>query len=239
MDEIILAIIYGISEATKEFLKKLPKEVKSLEDIEKIHQKLTREYDELENKGLIAKFSRWNKKRQIKKIEENTDSVEHKGARGEVLALEKLSELSDDFHIFCGVNKELKKYITYRRKRNLKSAQMDFVVVSRRGAVVIEVKNWSSFYYKNHYGLSPHEQVERAGRVLWIKLKSSWFAPKDPPVNSVLLSIQGTIDYNDEYGYVKVKNLNNINYYLQNQNIQFSDKEVKRLIDRVKGDITK
>jgi len=234
-----VAIIYGISEATKQFLKKLPKEVKSLEDIDEIHQKLTAEYDELENKGLIAKFSRWNKKRQINKIDDNTDSAEHKGARGEVLALEKLSELSDDFHVFCGVNKELKKYITYRRKRNLKSAQMDFVVVSKRGVSVIEVKNWSSHYYKNHYGLPPHEQVDRAGRVLWVAIKSSWFAPKDPPISSVLLSIQGNIGYDDNYGYVSVKNLNNINYYLQQREEQFSEKEVERLIGRIRGDVTK
>ena len=234
-----MAIIYGISEATKEFLKKMPKNVKSLDDIEKIHQKLTEEYNELENKGLIAKFSRWNKKRQIKKIEENQESSEHKGARGEVLALEKLSELSDDFHILCGVNKELKNYVTYRKKRNLKSAQMDFVVVSNRGVAVIEVKNWSSFYYKNHYGITPYEQVERAGRVLWISLQSSWFAPKKPSVISVLLSIQGNIGYDDEYGCVSVKNLNNINQFLQNKEIQFSDKEVSRLLGRIKGDITK
>ena len=31
-----MAIIYGISEATKEFLKKLPKEVKSLDDIDNV-----------------------------------------------------------------------------------------------------------------------------------------------------------------------------------------------------------
>ena len=234
-----MAIIYGISEATKEFLKKLPKEIKSLEDIENIHQKLTDEYNELENKGLIAKFSRWNKKRKIKKIEENTDSKEHKGARGEVLALEKLSELPDDYHIFCGVNKQLKNYVTYRRKRNLRSAQMDFVVVSRRGVVIIEVKNWSSHYYKNHYGLPPHEQVDRVGRVLWISLKSSWFAPKNPKISSVLLSVQGNIGYDDDYGYVTVKNLNNIIIYLHQKNEQFSDKEVSRLIGRIKGDITK
>jgi len=234
-----VAIIYGISEATKNFLKKMPKEVKSLEDIEKIHQKLTEEYDELENKGLISKFNRWNKKRQIKKIEENTDSIEHKGARGEVLALEKLSELSDNYHVFCGVNKHLKNYVTYRRKRNLRSAQMDFVVVSKKGVSVIEVKNWSSHYYKNYYGLPPHEQVDRAGRVLWITLKSSWFSPKNPPVTSVLLSIQGNINYDENYGFVKVKDLNNINYFLQNKEEQFSEKEVNRLIGRIKGDITK
>jgi len=102
-----------------------------------------------------------------------------------------------------------------------------------------EVKNCSAKYYKNHYGLRPHEQVDRAGRVLWIKLKSSWFSPKDPPVTSVLLSIQGTIGNDTNYGYVTVKNLNDINYYIQNKRVQFSDKDVKRLIDRVKGDITK
>lgn len=234
-----MAKIYGISEATKEFLNKLPKEVQSLDDIDKVHKEIQEEFDSIEDKGLGNKFSRWRKKRQINKIEDNIDGVEHAGAKGEMLALEKLSELPDDYHVFCGVNKDLGKYITYRRRRDLKSAQMDFVVVSKRGVLVIEVKNWSAKYYKNHYGLRPHEQVDRAGRVLWIKLKSSWFRPKDPPVASVLLSIQGSIGNDPNYGYVVVKNLNDINSYIQNKQEQFSEKEVKRLIDRVKGDVTK
>ena len=234
-----MAKIYGISEATKEFLNKLPKEVQSLDDIDKVHKEIQEEFDSIEDKGLGNKFSRWRKKRQINKIEDNIDGVEHAGAKGEMLALEKLLELPDGYHVFCGVNKDLGKYITYRRRRDLKSAQMDFVVVSKRGVVIIEVKNWSAKYYKNHYGLRPHEQVDRAGRVLWIKLKSSWFRPKDPPVASVLLSIQGSIGNDPNYGYVVVKNLNDINSYIQNKQEQFSEKEVKRLIDRVKGDVTK
>ena len=234
-----MAIVYGFSQAELEFLKNLPKEVKSLDDIDKIHKKMKGEFDSIEDKGLGNKFARWRKKRQINKIEDNIDGVEHAGAKGEMLALEKLSELPDDYHIFCGVNKDLGHYITYRRKRNLKSAQMDFVVISRRGVVVIEVKNWSTKYYRNHYGLRPHEQVDRAGRVLWIKLRSSWFRPKDPQVTSVLLSIQGSIPSDSNYGYVVVKNLNNTNSYLQNKQELFSDKEVKRLIDRVAGDVTK
>jgi len=234
-----VAIIYGVSEATAKFLDKLPNEVESLGDIDKVHRKMKDEFDSIEDRGLGNKFSRWRKKRQINKIVDNLDGIEHAGAKGETLALEKLSELPDDYHIFCGVNKDLDKYITYRRKRNLKSAQMDFVVVSKRGVVLIEVKNWSAKYYKNHYGLRPHEQVDRAGRVLWIKLKSSWFRPKDPQVTSLLLSIQGSIPSDANYGYVVVKNLNDINSYIQNKVEQFSEKEVKRLIDRVKGDVTK
>ncbi len=234
-----MAIIYGISEATSKFLDKLPTEVKSLDDIDKVHREMKEEFDSIKDKGLGNKFSRWRKKRQINKIEDNIDGVEHAGAKGEILALEKLSELPDDYHIFCGVNKDLGKYIRYRRRRDLKSAQMDFVVVSKRGVVLIEVKNWSTKYYKNHYGLRPHEQVDRAGRVLWIKLKSSWFRPNDPPVTSVLLSIQGTISNDANYGYVIVKNLNDINSYIQNKQEKFSEKEVKRLIDRIAGDVTK
>jgi hypothetical protein len=234
-----MAIIYGISEATSKFLDKLPKEIQTLDDIDKVHKDMKEEFDSIEDKGLKNKFSRWRKKRVINKIEDNIDNVEHAGAKGETLALEKLSELSDDFHVFCGVNKDLGKYITYRRRRDLKSAQMDFIVISRRGVILIEVKNWSAKYYKNHYGLRPHEQVDRAGRVLWIKLKSSWFRPKDPQVTSVLLSIQGSIPSDSNYGYVVVKNLNEINSYIQNKQERFSDKEVKRLIGRIKGDVTK
>lgn len=79
--------------------------------VREVHQKLTDKYDALENKGIVGKFGRWNKKRKINKIDENNNSVEHRGAAGEVLALEKLSELSDDYHVFCGVNKELKNYV--------------------------------------------------------------------------------------------------------------------------------
>lgn len=233
-----MAIIYGVAEATKKFLKKMPKQIQSLEEINDVSRNLKQELDSIEDKGLGNKFNRWRKQRVINKIKDNVDTIEHAGAKGEEIALEKLSELPDDFHIFCGVNKELKNYVTYRRRRDLKSAQMDFVVISKRGVHVIEVKNWSAKYYNNYYGLSPHEQVDRAGRVLWIKLKSSWFSPKDPSVSSVLLSIQGTIPHNSKYGYVTVTNLNNINTFLQNRHPQFSEKEVKRLIKRVKGDVT-
>ncbi|MDH5431259.1 MAG: hypothetical protein OEW78_05175 [Nitrosopumilus sp.] len=46
-----MAAIYGISENTRKFLKNMPKEIKSLDDVSKIHQKLTEEYDALENKN--------------------------------------------------------------------------------------------------------------------------------------------------------------------------------------------
>jgi len=136
-----MAIIYGMSEATKEFLKRLPKQIQGLDEIDDVSRELKQELDSIEDKGIGNKFNRWRKQRVINKIKDNTDNIEHAGAKGEEIALKKLSELSDDFHIFCGVNKELKNYVTYRKRRDLKSAQMDYVVVSKRGVNVIEVKN--------------------------------------------------------------------------------------------------
>jgi len=228
-----MAIIYGYPDSEINFLAELPKEVKSIDDIHEVHKEMKQEFDSIEDKGLGNKFSRWRKKRKINKIEENIDSPLHRGAKGELEVLDKLSELSDDYHVMCGVNMDLDHYITYNRKRNLRSAQMDFVVVSKRGVILIEAKNWSSRYIKHHRGLYPHEQVDRAGRVLWISLKSSWWSPRNPPVTSVLLSIRAKMQYDPDYRFVNVKDLNNINYFIQNREEQFSDKEVKRLVNRV------
>jgi hypothetical protein len=110
---------------------------------------------------------------------------------------------------------------------------MDFVVISYRGVVLIEVKNWSSGFYRQHDGLYPHEQIDRAGRVLWISLKSSWSSPTNPPVTNVLLSVRGNMEYDPDYKSVYVTDLENINHFIQNRREQFSDKDVERIIDRM------
>ncbi len=229
----MLAIIYGYSDTEKRLLNQLPKEVKSIDDIHRVHKEMKDQYDSMDNKGIISKFKRWNKKRQINKIEDNIDSPLHRGAKGEVKVLDRLSELSDDYHIFCDVHKELDHWITYNGQRNLRSAQMDFVVISYRGVVLIEVKNWSSGFYRQHDGLYPHEQIDRAGRVLWISLKSSWSSPTNPPVTNVLLSVRGNMEYDPDYKSVYVTDLENINHFIQNRREQFSDKDVERIIDRM------
>ena len=41
------------------------------------------------------------------------------------------------------------------------------------------------------------------------------------------------MEYDYNYKFVNVKDLKNINYFIQNREEQFSDKEVKRLVNRV------
>ncbi len=51
-----MAIIYGMSEATKEFLKKLPNEIRNLDDIDKVQKEMKGEFDAIEDKELGNKF---------------------------------------------------------------------------------------------------------------------------------------------------------------------------------------
>jgi len=233
-----MAIIYGRADSEKQLLNKYPKRVQKIEDISRVHQEMKEEVEKHETKGLVNKMKIWNKKRQVNKFEKNKDDLFHPGAKGELRTLEELSRLSDDYHVLCGVNIGLPNYITYNGQKNLRSAQMDFVVVSKRGVILIEVKNWSTQYYDQNEKLSPHEQVDRAGRVLWIALKS-WRSPKNPRVTSVVLSVQGNIKYDPQYKFVLVSDLNKINYFIENRREEFSDKEVKRIVDRLKHYVTK
>ncbi len=76
---------------------------------------------------------------------------------------------------------------------------MDFVIVSKKGVFVIEVKNWSNDYVRNYEGFYPHKQVDRAGRVLWITLQHHNI---DVRVTNVLLSIQDNMRYDQNYRMV-------------------------------------
>ena len=231
-----MAIIYGRAESEKELLKNYPDEVERIEDIPKMYEHFKDKLKE-EDKGFFAGIRKWNKQRQVNKFENNKDNPFHAGAKGELQVLEKLSQLSDDYHVLCGLNIGLSNYVTYNGKKNLRSAQMDFVVISKKGVILIEVKNWSTEYLRNHDKLSPHEQVDRSGLVLWIALKS-WWSPKNPRVTKVLLSIRKNMKYDPRYKFVLISDLNKINYFVENRKEEFSDKDVERIVDRLKGYVT-
>ena len=230
----LLAIIYGMADTEKRLLDKLPNKVKSLDDIFQVHKDMKDDYT-LMGTSLRNKLSKWKLKRQITKIEENKDSTLHKGAKGEIKVLEKLSELNDDFHVMCGLNIDLGKFVSYDGEWNLRSAQMDYVIISKLGVVLIEVKNWSPDFIKQHKGLSPYEQVDRAGRVLWITIQD-WI--KNPSITSVLLSLGGNFQYNSIYKFVNVKNRDNINTFIQSRYEKLSEKEVKKIVNRIKKHVT-
>jgi len=223
----------GFSASFKGFVVKNYSKKRAINKIKNLQEKQTSHIKEWkENPDGIFNKDQEGTITEIKEFDELKEDPFYAGAKGEVEVLKKLSQLSDDYHVLCGLDIGLDHYVTYKRRKDLRSAQMDFVVVSKRGVVLIEVKNWSSGFSKKYGGLSPHEQVDRAGLVLWIRLKS-WRSPKNPSPTSVLLAVQGNMDYDHAYKFVNVKNLNNINYFIENRREQFSDKEVKRIVDRL------
>ena len=233
-----MAIIYGITDSERRLLKKLPNEVKTIDDIPRVHKEMKQELDSIEDEGFTNRLKRWNKKRQINQIEKNKGSPLHRGAKGEIIVLKKLSELDDNYHVLCGVRIDLGHYVTYQRRKNLRSAQMDFVVVSNRGVVVIEAKHWSDEYLsknRKHGGIIPHEQVDRAGLVLYIELSSYL---KNPPVSRVVLATHGNMQYDPNYKFVSVKDLNNINSFIQTRDERFSGDVVRGVVERLKYYVT-
>ena len=178
---------------------------------------------------------------RLRKLPEEMQSIKgklYRGTKGEQKVLRKLSELDDNYHVLCGVKIDLNGPFHSSYRRN-KIAQLDFLVVSKRGIVVIEVKNWSDEYlsklnsYQRKYGgFPPHHQVDRAGKILWIILKK-FCDLESPPVTRVLLSTYGNVQHDPKYDFVNVKNMENINSFIQTRYEKLSDEEVMRVVKHI------
>lgn len=229
-----MAIVYGIADSERQLLNKLPGEVKNIDDIPRVKKDFEKKLNKKDT-GFFAGIRKWNYQRQINKFEKNEDNPFHAGTKGENKVIEELLKLDDNYHVLCGVRIGLPYYVTYNGQKNLRSAQMDVVVVCLKGVFMIEVKNWSDNYVQNHDKLNPYEQTDRAGRVLWIALQN---VIKNIRVTNVLLSIQGNISYNERYRVVFVSSLDRINQFLEKRQDALSQNEVKKLVDNLKHHVT-
>jgi len=230
-----MAYLYGMADSERQLLNHLPGEVKSIDDIDRVKKHFEKKLRKKDT-GFFAGLRKWNYQRQINKFENNKDNPLHAGTKGENKVIDKLLKLDDTYHILCGIRIELPYFVTYNGQKNLKSAQMDLVVVCPKGVFMIEVKNWSNSYTQNYDGLNPYEQTDRAGRVLWIALQD---VIKNIRVTNVLLSISGNIPYNQRYRAVLVSSLDRINQFLEKQQDSLSPREVKKLVNDLKDYVTR
>ncbi len=230
-----MAILYGIADSERQLLNHLPGEVKGIDDIDRVKKQFQRKLKKKDT-GFFAGLRKWNYQRQINKFENNEDNPLHAGTRGENKVIDELLKLDENYHILCGVRIELPYYVTYNGQKNLRSAQMDLVVVCPKGVFMIEVKNWSNSYVQNNDGLNPYEQTDRAGRVLWIALQD---VIKNIRVTNVLLSIQGNLRYNERYRAVFVSSLDRINQFLEKRQDTLNPREVKKIVNDLKDYVTR
>ena len=199
-----------------------PGEIKRIEVSEKNQKEILLEWKQNPEKI----FHKNNKELlySIDKFNEVKANPYYSGAYGEVEVLKELSKLNSSCYILCGLNIELKDWHTYNRAY-LRSAQIDYVVVSSKGIFLIEVKNWSNNYMNKNNGLNPYEQVDRAGRVLYLFL--NWkLSGSVPRITKVLLPLHNSIPYNPRYRSVLISNLNRINDFIEKRSDELSDSEV-------------
>ena len=228
-----MAIIYGRINRGKQFLEKNPKKIQNIEDIDRTHQEIRKNIKAHLEDGLFADKSKASKKQETKK---SKDTSRYEDSSKEMQTSDILSQLSDDYHILCGVNLQLPNSVTYHKKKDLNSAKLDLIIVSKRGVVLLK-DDYENIQGDKNENFSLHEQVDRSARVLRIALKS-WRNPRNPSVKSIVLATKGNIQFDPKYKFVSVIDLDEINSFLKNKKMEFSEKDVKRIIDRLKSYVT-
>ena len=223
-----MVIIYGSSDSERRLLDKMPKEVSGMEDMLRIRADFADRHRKAS--GWFAGLKRWNYRRQMGKIDRGMRDPLRTGAIGEKGVLGRLSALDDAYHVFCDLRIRLPYVVRYNGQKNLRSAQMDLVVVCPKGVFLIEVKNWSDRYAANP-GWSPHEQTERAGRVLWITLQNF---VRGVRVTNVLLSMRNNIRYDSNYRSVWVSDPDNIVDFLKNRPDMLPEVDLEIIVKALK-----
>jgi len=234
-----MAIIYGVADSERELLSKLPNEVKSLDDVDRVrkdfYRKMKQQRREYHKKSIfgiaVSEIKRFHYKRQVDKFQYKKIGRVQKGAHGEKDVIEELSKLDDSYHVLGGVEIELPRWVTYNGQKNLKSAQMDIVVVCPKGVFMIEVKNYTDDFVRNgDWKFNPFEQTDRAGRVLWVTMQDIL---TDCKITSVLLSIRGNLRYNDAFPFVNVAGLKTINNFITKKPDYLDSDEVNHIVENL------
>jgi hypothetical protein len=210
-----------------------PKEVKKIEisemNKERFVSKLKERPPEVFNEEYSDLINTEERYTDVKK------SPFYPGAMGELEVLAELTKLDNNYNILCGLNITLPEWHSYNGKSyNLKSAQMDLVVICRKGIFVIEVKNWSTNFYNEYRNISPYEQVSRAGRVLYLSLNRQKHLSRKLGVTTVLISIRNNMPYNSDYTHVMVLRKENITVFIKNRTDSLSQYEVDEVVDELK-----
>ncbi len=213
-----MAIIHGISDSELELLSRLPNEVESISDINRVK----REFEEkmTKTKGFWGGLKRWNYQRQINKFDGREFKVWLAGAIGEKRVIDRLSHLDNSYHVFGGIKLQ-PRYGDW--------AQVDCSVVGPTGIYMIEIKNWSDQYARNPID-DPHEQAQRAGLALY-KSINQLFWRGNIRVTNVILPIKNNIIYRKSYPHVLIVNINNINTFITNNKRNYLDtSKIKKIV---------
>lgn len=167
---------------------------------------------------------------------------ELKGYYGELLVLDTLERLSDDYYVLSDV-RITREFGHKFDGKMLKSARVDHVVVGRKGVYCIETKNWN-MKWKSDDRPTPGEQARRASYLLYRYLKYTCNLPRIRVMSIVLYTnttVKGKEDfvrflrYEDFPEYLEARpdllpaeEVMQVVECLRNRDIRFDDKLPER-----------
>jgi hypothetical protein len=155
---------------------------------------------------------------------------ELKGYYGELLVLDTLKKLNDDYYVISDVPITREFGHKFDGKM-LKSARVDHVVVSRKGVYCIETKNWN-MKWKSDDRPTPGEQARRASYLLYRYLKYTCNIPR-VRVMSIVLYTNSTIKGKEDF--VRFLRYEDFPAYLEARQDTLSDEEVTQIVDCLKN----
>ncbi len=163
------------------------------------------------------------------------------GAIGENLVIKELKKLSDKCILFNDFSIDFETPI-YNKKENdrIFSIQIDHLLITNSGIFIIETKNWSKKSIESLDLRSPVKQIMRTSYALFVILNSDskrvgidlnkhHWGNKQIPIRNIVVMINEKPK--EEFKYVKVKTLNELNGYITYFDSIFDDSEVKSISD--------
>ena len=214
-----MAITHGIIDSEQKLQKILGKIL--ISDLDNAKANLKVELYDKQN----SRFKKWRIARKLKKLSTKRINQLRNGAIGERKTAETLKQLDDNYHIIGGIKIRRKQYIDYNGIKNLKSAQLDLVVVGPTGIFIIEVKNWSNRYQKARRSkFSPHEQADRAAVLAELKTGHD--------CNRIIVSVHNNESHNDKFPRVVVCSLDNVVSHILNKQQLYNEKQVNKIVKK-------
>jgi hypothetical protein len=159
------------------------------------------------------------------------------GAVGENLVVKEIKKLPDDYILINDYNLKFNPPI-YNRKNNdrIFSIQIDHLLISKSGIYILETKNWSKKSVESLDLRSPVEQITRTSYALFllvndakIRLTEHHWGDKQIPIKNIIVMINEKPK--EDFKYVKVKSVKELNQYLTYFETIFSEKEVDRIAE--------
>ncbi|MEX2477086.1 MAG: nuclease-related domain-containing protein [Gracilimonas sp.] len=158
------------------------------------------------------------------------------GAVGENAVINELKKLPNSFYIVNDFSLTFSPPIYNRKKDDrITSIQIDHLLICQSGIFIIETKNWSSESIQNLDLRSPIEQINRNSYALFVTINSEsnlnlvehhWGSKKVPIRNIIVMTNSAP---REEFKYVKVLHLDNLNSYVKYFDPIFSDSEVENI----------